>query len=95
MYHCELCNYETDDRDRINLHHIKPKNLNGCDNKYNLIYLCPNCHSKVYIFNSKGTHGIKGSNPIIINGKLLSSGGMIVDYIEEDIQKYSLLKNMY
>ena len=62
MYYCELCDYETEDRDRMNLHHIIPKSLKGSDKMSNRVFLCPNCHHRVYIFGSKGIHGIKGIN---------------------------------
>lgn len=94
-YFCELCDYSTVDRDRIHYHHIVPKSLKGTNKHHNRIYLCGNCHNKIFVTGSKGIHGIKGTNPIIINSKLMSTSGLIIEYIENEETKYKILKNRY
>jgi hypothetical protein len=95
MYYCEMCDYETEDRDRIHYHHIKPKSMKGSDKSFNRLYCCPNCHHRIYITGSKGIHGIKGVNPIVIESKMLSSAGMVVEYSMDGKIDYKLLKNTY
>jgi len=68
-YKCQLCDHQTNYRTQINEHHIKPKELGGCNKKWNLISLCPNCHNRIYISESKkGNHSIKCDNSIILIG---------------------------
>ena len=68
MYYCQLCSYRTENRNQIEYHHIIPKENNGEDGQRNQVFLCPNCHKKVYIENSRaGIHSIKNNNSIIIS----------------------------
>ena len=83
MFKCEFpnCDYETDCRNKIHLHHIVPKELNGNNQRNNLIHLCPNCHSKIYIENSKlGNLSIKSDDSIIIINRLLSTNGSVLHF---------------
>lgn len=95
VYHCELCNFKTKYRNEIQVHHIIPKELNGPNNKWNLIHLCPNCHSCIFIPNSKsGRHSVRTPNSIIIISKRISTGGPLLSYINKDgLELYTKLKN--
>jgi predicted restriction endonuclease len=87
VYQCEFpfCNYETKVRNKIHKHHIIPKELGGNNNKSNLIFLCPTCHSKIFIEKSlKGQHSILDNDSIIIIGKKLSTNGMVLHYYNKD-----------
>ncbi len=97
MYHCQMpeCDYICEDSSQINFHHIVPRSMGGSDKKVNLIELCPNCHSKVYVEGMKsGTHAVKTQNSIILLGKLLSTGGVVLEYrhVDDAEVKYCLLK---
>ena len=39
VYKCQICDYETDDRNKIDYHHIVSKELNGNNKKSNRIYV--------------------------------------------------------
>lgn len=85
MYYCQFpgCLYFTEVRSQINYHHIKPVELDGSDKDFNRVYLCPNHHSKIYIPEAKsGVHSIKGEDSIILLGKLKSTGGTVIEYID-------------
>ena len=59
-YKCYICGFETDVKSQIHIHHIIPKSLGGSNSTFNLITLCPTCHSKVYIPEiNAGIHSIK------------------------------------
>lgn len=95
MYYCELCTYSTPNRNNIENHHIVPKELEGSDLNWNRIYLCPNCHKRVYIEGStSGIHSIKNSDSIIIKGLFNSTDGKLY-LIEsmEGVEKYIVMKN--
>ena len=69
MFYCYFpnCEYETDIRSQIVYHHIIPRSLNGSNKKYNRIYVCPSCHSKIYVPEMKnGIHSKKGKDSIEI-----------------------------
>lgn len=86
-YKCEFpsCDYITNYRHQIELHHIDPVELNGVDDKYNRIWLCPNHHCRIYIPKSKsGKHSIKTEDSIILNRKFQSTAGIILEYIDVD-----------
>ena len=90
-YQCEFpnCGYETKNRTQIHEHHIVPKELGGKDKKFNKIFLCPNCHNRVYIPEAKiGIHSIKNDNSIIISKWLMSTAGKVLEYIEQNETKY-------
>jgi len=83
------CGYETENRSQINNHHIIPKELGGNDSKGNMISLCPNCHSRVFVPNcSSGIHSINCDTSIIIINKLRSTSGYVLEYVESDETKY-------
>lgn len=93
MFKCEFpfCEYETDERNLIHFHHIKPKELSGNNQANNRIHLCPNCHAKIFIPESKfGNHSIEGKESITILSRLLSTNGSVLHY-----RKSSDRKNYY
>ena len=97
MYQCQMsdCNYVCGDVSQINFHHIVPKSMGGSDHKSNLIELCPNCHARIYVEGmTHGTHAVKNKNSIILLGKLLSTGGFVLEYrhIDDEELNYCLLK---
>ena len=75
------CNYTTIHRSQIQYHHIVPMELNGSDKDYNRIWLCPTCHTKVYVPLSKtGIHSINGQDSIIIIQWMESTQGRVLEY---------------
>ena len=94
IYECKFpnCNYKTNNRTQIHNHHIIPKEIGGSDNKSNRIYLCPNCHNKIYIPNcTSGIHSFNYDTSIIIINKLQSTSGMVLEYIFDGETKYSFI----
>jgi len=84
MYRCEFpgCDYVCEGRSQIHEHHIIPKKLNGSNKKSNKIYVCPNCHTRIYVPGMRnGIHSIKNKDSIIINGWLGSTNGRVLEYI--------------
>lgn len=87
IFKCQFpgCNYETDNKSQIHFHHIIPRENNGSNKSFNIIQLCPNCHTKIYSPDStKGIHSIKNSNSIVLLGWRLSSAGKILEYIDTE-----------
>jgi predicted restriction endonuclease len=87
MYNCQFpgCNYITDQRSQISYHHIKPKEHGGSDFPFNRIFLCPTCHTKVFIPEATtGIHSIKGKDSIQIIGKFYSTDGLLISYIDSE-----------
>jgi len=87
MYKCEFpdCGHSTEDRNQIHSHHIVPKELDGVNDDYNKISVCPNCHNRIYVEGTKsGIHSIKNKNSIILNGWLTSTNGKVLEYIDVD-----------
>ena len=97
MYYCQMpeCEYICEDKSQIHFHHIIPSSLGGNNRDSNLIGLCPNCHTRVYVPEMEyGMHSIKHSNSIILISKMLSTGGQVISYktIDDDEVKYSLMR---
>lgn len=93
-YQCEFpkCGYITENRTQIHEHHIIPRELNGSDKKSNKLFVCPNCHNKIFIPDSNsGIHSFNNANSIIINHKLDSTSGPVLEYVEHDETKYWFL----
>ena len=92
-YKCQFpeCDYETDIRSQIHIHHIVPRELGGCDSDYNLVQLCPNHHTKIYIPEAKqGCHTMRGPDSIILLRKF--NNNRILQYIDSDNElKYKLI----
>ena len=96
MYYCQMpgCDYQCDSKSQINQHHIIPKSLGGDSSSSNIIDLCPNCHYRVYVPGmGHGIHSITHDNSVILNGKFMSTSGMVISYQQmySDITEYSLL----
>ncbi len=93
MHKCEFpnCEYETKYRTQIHRHHIKPVECGGSDKNFNLIYLCPNHHTKIYIPEAThGIHTVNGDDSIILKRWFKSTVGKTLEYEDEngDIQYY-------
>ena len=88
MFICEICGYKTEYRERINEHHIVSRELGGSNKKYNLVYLCLDCHNRVYIPLSNKGHSIKREDSIEIIGWVKTTEGRILHYIENGVEKY-------
>lgn len=83
-YLCNLCEYSTENKKEIDIHHIIPRELGGNNNIENKIHLCPNCHRKIYIPESKkGLHSKKTNNSIQLIQKRFSTIGYLLEYIDE------------
>lgn len=61
---CEICKKEQ----AFDKHHIKSKCFGGSDNKFNIAFLCCNCHKKVHL------------GEIILEGKFSSTSGPTLIY---------------
>lgn len=97
MYYCNFpgCDYTCKDKSQINFHHITPRSMGGSNSKSNLLSLCPNCHTKVYVPNMKhGMHSQKHDNSIVITQKLYSTGGHVYEYkyIQENETKFNFIR---
>jgi len=90
MYFCEFpdCTYSTNDRSKIDYHHIIPKEMNGCDDEWNRMWLCPNHHRMIYIAGSHGNHSKDSGDTIEINGWRSSTGGKILEYTKNTETHY-------
>lgn len=83
-YKCEFCSYETNQRSRIHIHHIVPRQAGGTNVKNNLVMLCPNHHSQIYSeCSTKGIH-TNQKDSIKITGWFFSTGGYVLGYIDEN-----------
>lgn len=84
MYYCQICNYKTKERSKIQSHHIVPRSTGGSNKKWNLVYLCANCHNLIFYpsenINNNGAHSIQTDDSIIIHGWLMSSCGRLLHY---------------
>jgi uncharacterized protein YlaI len=90
-YKCKFpgCTYKTESRTQIHKHHIISKELGGSDNEGNRIFLCPNCHNRIFIPEAEsGIHSFEHDNSIIINNKLDSTSGIVLEYIDHGETKY-------
>jgi len=86
-YKCQFpkCEYGTNIKSQINIHHIIPRERQGNHKKYNKVYLCPNCHTKIYIPESrKGIHTIKGPTSIILLDWKNAGSCRLLEYIDID-----------
>lgn len=93
-FFCECCDYKTNNRSLIESHHIVSRYENGSNNKWNRVYLCPNCHKKVY--NEKvlsGNHSIKSESSIVIKGWRMSTLGRVLNYVKNGEEYFQRSKN--
>lgn len=83
------CTYETESRTQIHNHHIIPKECGGSDREGNRIFLCPNCHTRIFVPTAKtGIHSFNNENSIILIHKLRSTSGMVLEYVVNEETKY-------
>lgn len=84
-YKCQFCDFETNTRSRIHVHHIKPKQAGGSNNKGNLVYLCPTHHAMIYSeYSKKGIHAVKDEQSIQLTKWYFSTGGWVLGYLDKD-----------
>lgn len=93
-FYCNFpgCQYSTNKKSAIHIHHIVPRALGGSNKKYNLIYLCQMHHSLIYVPEAKeGIHSIRLPQSIILNGWKMSTNGFLLEYINQDnnVQYYN------
>ena len=96
-YYCYFpnCSYEASSKALIDEHHILPKALGGSNKASNLITLCPSHHRRIYCREAtEGFHSIIHEDSIEILGKLSSSNGLILHYVDlkEGVEKYYSLR---
>ena len=96
MYKCQMpgCDYETENKSQIAFHHIIPSSMGGTNDDGNIIMLCPNCHTRIYVEGVKsGIHSIKNENSIILMQKYMSTSGLLISYknIDSNDIHYSIL----
>lgn len=83
-YKCQFCEYKTTERSRIHKHHIIPRQSGGTNNKFNLVWLCPNHHSQIYSEYSKNGIHTNQKDSIKIIGWFFSTSGYVLGYIDQD-----------
>lgn len=86
MFYCQLCdNYSTEERSLIHKHHIIPRELKGSNKESNLVYVCSNCHNRIYIpESSNGQHSRKTKKSVQILKWFSSTQGRLLLYINEN-----------
>jgi len=98
MYKCQFphCEYVTTLRSQIHHHHIIPKELSGSNAEHNLIWLCPNHHTSIYIPEAvQGHHTKYNDDSIIIYRWRKSTSGKVLEYrkmCESDVSYYFIEK---
>lgn len=93
LYNCMYpdCTYAVTDREKIDWHHIKPKELGGSDMPSNRMYLCPTHHRHIFVTAAKnGIHSMKSKSSIVIHGFIQSTAGIVLHYTdcEDDTEYY-------
>ena len=83
-YKCEFCDYETNERSRIHIHHIIPRQAGGSNKQHNLVMLCPNHHNQIYSEHSKNGIHTHQEDSIQITGWYFSTAGWVLGYIDEN-----------
>ena len=84
IYKCYFpgCEYETNSRSKIDMHHIVPREIKKTKVT---IPLCKNHHAMIYVPESTaGQHSIKDAGSLIIKGKYKSTGGDSIMYESMD-----------
>jgi hypothetical protein len=87
MYKCMYpdCTYTVHDRNLIDWHHIKPKEIGGSDAARNRLFLCPTHHRMIYVPEvSYGIHSIKSRGSIIVKGFMNSTAGIVLHFVDCD-----------
>ena len=79
---CQFCDFEGE-RCELHSHHIIPKEVQVENRSWNLLFVCPTCHNRIYIPESKsGIHSIKKSNSIIVKQWYPSTHGRVLEFID-------------
>jgi len=97
MYCCDFpgCDYETELRSQIVDHHIIPRSMGGDNKQSNRLMVCPTHHAHIFIEGMKhGIHSKKNDSSIIIETRLFSTGGHVIQYktIDSDDIKFHCIK---
>lgn len=72
------CEYETNSRSKIDMHHIIPREIK---NTKVTVPLCKTHHAMIYIPEATaGQHSIKADGSLIIKGKYKSTNGESIHY---------------
>lgn len=66
---CQCCNADVNSVDK---HHITSQSLGGTNDKFNITFICPNCHRDVH----------KGF--IILEGMFMTTNGLILLWHHKD-----------
>lgn len=79
--HYPKCTYETDNRSLIELHHIKPRELDPSPLNKVTVPLCPTCHKLIFHpLVESGQHKINTEKSLQILGIFKSTHGNAVQY---------------
>lgn len=79
-YTCRLCGFTTDLKSQIHKHHIKPREAGGSNSEWNLISVCPTCHSLIYSpYAKNGIHSKCGEKSIELIGWRDSTAGKLIE----------------
>jgi len=85
--HFPDCEYETDERSKIDYHHVIPRELNKRSKV--TIPLCKTHHAMIYVPQSKsGQHSIKTEGSLIIHNTYTSTQGNSIHYESMDGDKF-------
>lgn len=88
QYQCWFpnCEYETDDRSKIDFHHVTPREV---DKRSKItVPLCKTCHALVFHPKSKsGQHSINTKKSMQILGIFESTSGKAIHYMDYDGNK--------
>lgn len=85
MYKCfyPKCKYETSNRSLIELHHIKPREIDPSPMNKVTIALCPTCHKLIYHPDVKsGQHSINTEKSIQILNKYKTTTGWSIYFMD-------------
>ena len=99
MHKCEFpgCTFTSEYDNDLQYHHIIPQELNGSNDKFNLLHVCQHCHNKIYVRDShKCSKHYKLRNDSIICHKIcLATSGYVLEYssLNDNELKYHQLDN--
>lgn len=91
-YKCNFpgCDYKTNDRRLIDLHHVVPKEVDSSLTNKRTISFCKTHHSYIFVPESKyGQHSKKSNESLIIKGVLGSTTGNVIMF--EDMNGKEIL----
>lgn len=85
---CQICKTPIVSKSQAETHHILPRSMGGSDDNFNLVVLCPSCHSRIYVEGCGGKHGQKAPNSVTIWGWVQSSDGRLLHISENQVEDY-------